>query len=383
MKSTILFLAVGLLTLTACEKEQHDEAAVLSVEQPVISKVDRSIVQAGDTIVITGTALQQEDRSTELSVSGRPAKIVTISADKITALVPDNAFTGKVMITISGGRQFAVGYGPELNVKGTPRIISYSPVYAFEGDEVTLVVNNFSADNADNSIYLDGRKVEIVYNNKVDTLKVLIPAGASNAVFEWSTYGGPAFKSASPYLVRKKDYPVSSILEWVDLDPAFTLNKVAMNHPNTINFKPAYEPLEPYLKGGKSGAIFLADNEGFAAINVFNEADLINKNILLNAFWMPNRYLAAILPGFGGPETLVEGKQETALNQQIVLPNESWASPDKKNYVQLSKVGEDWTIQALTYWGPLGNKQKIRYIRQIGQMHLYQITGVLHFDSDY
>ena len=378
MKKTYFIITTLLITAIACKRDEVIADAL--IETPVITKVSRTTVQAGDTIRIEGSHLRQDTLSTELSLSGRPAKIIQLSAASITAIVPENTYSGKLMVTVSRNNRFASSYGPELSVRGTPAILSFTPAYAFEGDTITLRVKNFSSLNTDNFLALDSKKMEITYNNNKDTLKVIVPQGASTASFTWSTYNGPVF-TGSQYIVRKKSYNAATLLEWLAKDPAFSLTHYALTHTTTTT-QYTYDTLAPFLSGVEPCAIFISTNEGYGPeMNIYTVQDMADK-IRLRPYEMPCRILASVLPGLVPPAQLEAGTFPTRLNENIIFPYDGWRTR-RTNNVQITKEGDDYYIQALTLWWTLGNKQKIRFIAQVGNSHLYEITGPLPYDIDF
>jgi hypothetical protein len=367
------------LGITACKRDE-----VISgddpIKTPVINTVNKTRVQPGDTITIAGSNLVQNKLLTELAISGRPAKIVQLEAERITAIVPVNTYSGKLMVTVSNDNHFANAYGPLLTVTGTPHIRSFSPAYAFEGDTVTLLVENFSAADTDNFIAVDGKKMEIIYNNNKDTIKAVIPQGASTAVFTYNTYGGPLY-TGPKYLVRKKSYPANTMLEYLAKDPAFSITHYALTHNNSI-IQYTYDTLKPYLNGNEPCALFVSNNEGYGPeMKIYSNEDML-RHMSLRPYEMPNRMLSQVLPGFAPPKQLAEGNYATALNEKLIFPTESWR-PGRNNQVAITTNGSDFYIQALTLWSSLGNRQKIRFVAQVGNSYLYEITGPLPYDIDF
>lgn len=379
MKKTYCIITALLITATACKRDTV--IAGTPIETPVITSVSKTTVQAGDTIRITGSRLQQDTLSTELSLSGRPARIIQLDATSITAIIPENTYSGKLMVTVSRNSQFASGYGPELTVHGTPAILAFTPAYGFEGDTVTLTVKNFSAVNTDNVVALGGKSMEITYNNNKDTLKVVIPQGASTAPFSWSTYSGPVH-TGSQLLVRQKNYHAASLLEWLAKDPAFSLTHYALTHTSTT-IQYSYDTLAPFLNGVEPCAIFISTNKGYGPeMNIYTEQDMLRK-IENRPFEMSCRILASVLPGFAPPTPLEAGTFATPLNENIIYPHEAHVRERRPNKVQITKEGDDYYIQALTLWWTLGNRQKIRFVAQVGNSYLYEITGPLPYDIDF
>ena len=154
------------LFFAACKKDDAVATQQVAIQAPVISKLNRGYVQAGDTLVIYGAALSQNQRTTEVFINDRPCELLKATADSLQVKVPVKTRSGVVKVTISYGRQFTSVSSTVLEVKPTPLIKSFWPMYAYAGETITLVMENFSTNNADNHIFLGTDPVQITGDRK-------------------------------------------------------------------------------------------------------------------------------------------------------------------------------------------------------------------------
>ncbi|GEP94431.1 IPT/TIG domain-containing protein [Chitinophaga cymbidii] len=380
----IPFICCVLLALASSCKREREPAPGNIITPPVITGISRNFVQAGDTISIYGSGLQQASMQTEVAISGRSAEVVHVHKDSLRAVIPINTHSGRLMISISLGKDYISIYGPELSVAPTPSVLRYWPLYAYPGDTVAMIVKNFSDVLTDNLVMLDHKPAKLVSYNGSDTLKLIVPEGAVSNRVQWRTYKGPMYSSADSFPVRQVQYDVANILEWLEQDPAYSYMHAVFNYGG-VKAEPIYDTLLQYLDGTKPCAVFLPVNDGWRAEGLLTAYDLLDKRVRLATYQYVNFPLASLLPGASfSPEQLTPGQHATALNQKLVFPNDSWTTPDKKNHVQLEKQGDDWYIQQLSFWGPLTPLYKVQRVHQIGDSYLYEITNALMpYDTDY
>ncbi|WP_346316554.1 hypothetical protein [Chitinophaga sp. YIM B06452] len=380
MKQIFSLSTLILLATVSCKRDKN-ETALPGIKQPVISSVNKDFVQAGDTITVYGASLQQEALQTELALAGRPSKIVQLGKDSLQAIVPVNTYSGKLMITVSRDNLFASAYGPAVTVAATPVVTDFSPKYAYEGDTIALIGLNFPAEPAQNAVWMDEKTAKVVYSNGKDSLKVIVPAGANTNTFSWRTYNGPVYESTASFPVRKQQYAAATIMDWLRQDPAFSYMHAAFTHSSVKNYM-RYDSLAAYLETGRAVSYFFPSNDPWIAQGILTPERMATAVVAPNNYTFVNFPLASILPVSLSPEQLTAGKHETALDENIVFPYDSWRTY-RKNYVQLEKIGNDWYVQALTYWGTLGTPLKIQRVHKVGNSYLYELKAPLPYDLDY
>ncbi len=161
---------------------------------------------------------------------------------------------------------------------------------------------------------------------------------------------------------------MNTILEWLGKDPAFSIAHYSMTHNNS-KVQVNYDTLSPYLNGIEPCAIFVSINEGYGSeMRIYSQEDML-KYLGVKPYEITYRMLAAVVPGLAPPTQLTEGTFTTRLDENMVFLDPS--RTHRPNKVEITKDGNDYYIQALTLWGTLGNKQKIRFIAQVGNSYLY------------
>jgi len=109
----ILCIAISAMYLTACKKNISDNIIQLVPESatPVITSIFPSTAYGGDTITAHGKNLSGDISHIEMRVNNKAARIISAAADSIRALVPFNAGSGAVEVSINGvnydGPQFS------------------------------------------------------------------------------------------------------------------------------------------------------------------------------------------------------------------------------------------------------------------------------------
>ncbi len=129
-----------LLPFISCSRDKDDPLDPDKFEEPAISKVNSNFVQGGDTLTVYGNHLLQTGAQTELALSGRSAKLITITNDSLRAIVPMNTYSGNLMVTISRGNRYISAYGPAISVAASPEVLKFAPWTGYEGDTISFVV---------------------------------------------------------------------------------------------------------------------------------------------------------------------------------------------------------------------------------------------------
>lgn len=371
------------MALAACKRDNGGTFSQSLFDEPVISKINRSLVQGGDTLTVFGSNFRQDGTLTELAIAGRTSAIIKLTNDSLQAIVPLNTHTGKLMLTISRGNQYKSIYGPEVSVIATPAVLDFTPWIGYEGDTISFIVKNFAPGLSDNFVWMDGKPAKIVsYNNK-DTLKAIVPEGANTGNYAWRTYNGPKYESEKQFPVRKKHYEANNIMDWLRQDPAYSYLYAVLTSDQVKGYTMTYDTLAHFLYGDTLVAYFLPTNDGWMAEGITSAEELIKKQVSLGIYKYINSTLASMLPNNPSPDQLTPGKQATILSENIVFPFDSWRT-HRKNLVNLTKEGDSWYIQAYTLWDTgLDTPQKIQRVHKVGNKYLYELKGLLPYDVDY
>jgi hypothetical protein len=386
MKKTNIFYGIFLLTLSAfvgCKKEKIPVSGLVT-EIVKVEKLSAPFVQAGDELTLYGSHLVQKDLVTEIFIAGRPSELLRSSADSITVRVPSKAQTGKVMVILSRGAQFSSVYGPSIEVKSTPLIKSFSPLFAYGGETIELHTENFSDAETSNAIYLGTKKLEIVSRKGKDTILVKLPADAVTGIFSWNTYNGPTFTMETLFPIRQTNYAVSTVGQWFFNDPGFSyMDTLVRGYPELAGYnylsthKPVYDTALQYINStDRKYTIFLPSDEVYHKTNVSKNAFLerikaapYNYNVLLANAIVPdvNMRLATMQDG---------DKEKTAYTMKLAF----WDYPiavDDYNFIKI--IIEDG-IKYAQVWGPYDqtvSRVKILREHQVGNATIIETDGEL------
>ena len=372
-------LAVLIVFFAACKKDKVSgvDAAIL---QPVVEKLSRAYVQAGEKVTVYGRNLSQGSLQTEVTINGRVAEIVGITSDSIEVRVPSKVSTGQVLVTVSLGDRFKSGYGPSIEVKPTPLIKNFWPLYAYGGDEVILRVENFSRDNAENRIVLNGEPLAITGGNGSDTILVRLPAGAVTGVLRWNSYSGPVQEMDSAFRVRQASYPVATVGEWLRVDPAFSLmDTLVRGYPQLAGsnydiYAPIYNTALGYInEASRTYTIFLPADEAYYRNGIY-----LNKfieNIKGKPYAYHGPLAAAILPDVQLSIGDIHGGDEynTLYSEQLVYY--PLGDPTHVLKMQVSEVGGEKYVNFLGIWGETNPPVKILREHTVGNARIIETDG--------
>jgi hypothetical protein len=378
-----IYCLLCLLPFISCSRDKDKTESPAPFVEPVIIKVNNSFVQGGDTLTVYGNHLLQAGAQTELAVSGRAAKLVTVTNDSLRAIVPMNTYSGNLMVTISRGNRYISVYGPGISVAASPEVLRVAPWTGYEGDTVSFIVKNFADNLQDNFIWMDGKSAKVVAYNGKDTIKAIIPEGANTNTFAWRTFNGPQYQSEKEFPVRKLQYNATNVIDWLGQDPAYSYLYAILASDAVKGYWRSYDTLMHFFNTDKEMAYFLPTNDGWMAEGFSSATQLINTLVNPTPYVYVNASLASMVPGDHPPSTLTPGTYETVLTENIVYPGDSWRT-HRKNPVQIEQAGNEWSIQAYTIWNTgIGTPLKIERVHKIGNKYLYEVKKMLPYDSDY
>ncbi|BAV06025.1 hypothetical protein FLA_2040 [Filimonas lacunae] len=372
------------LAFTACKKEETMQQQV-SIITPVISKLNRSFAQAGDTLVIYGASLIQQQRLTEVFINDRPCTLLKSVADSLQVLVPAQTRSGQVTVTISYGKQFSSAEGPSLDVKPTPALLGFWPRYGYAGESITLYVENFSIANADNHIFLEGFPATITGGNGKDTLLVTLPAASSTGVFSWRTYQGPLQYSKDTFLVRQPSYPVTSVGGWLQQDPAYTyLDTLYRGYPalsgsNYDLYARIYDSALNYINSpNRTYTVFLPADGAYYSKGI-TLRDYITK--IKNAPYSYNSpMVAAILPDIQlSLADMHEGDLYNTAFTELMQWYPYFGSDDNKNKMQVTEEDGQKYVNLVGIYGDTRPRVKVIRAHKVGNATIIETDGDLGY----
>jgi len=172
---------------------------------PAISNLSPPSGPAGTSVTITGTNFGVTQASSQVTFNRIAATITNWSATAIVAIVPANATSGYVVVTVNS----VSSAGVLFTLPGTPGIASLSPPSGPTGTSVTITGTNFSATQGTSTLTFDGATVTPTIWGAT-SITFTIPAAAttgnvivtvngiaSNAV-QFSVFPVPVITSLSP-----------------------------------------------------------------------------------------------------------------------------------------------------------------------------------------
>ena len=148
--------------------------------------------RAGDIITINGAFFSTVPTENEVQLADKIAEVVAASEDQLQIIVPQNAGTGPVKITINGitteGPQFSYDY---------VEVESIEPSTAKKDEVITVTGRFFSSFVEQNSVVFDSGLTGEVTEAGETTLKVKVPKGAGTGplsiTVDGHTVEGPVF----------------------------------------------------------------------------------------------------------------------------------------------------------------------------------------------
>ncbi|MEI3797095.1 MULTISPECIES: IPT/TIG domain-containing protein [unclassified Chitinophaga] len=386
MKTIFFFKYIpGILLLCllfACKKDSSSADGPV-IQTPLISKLSRTFVQAGDRLTIYGHALIQDGLLTEVFIGGRPGEIVGQSADSLAIIIPPKVLNGRILVTISRNQQFKSANGPEIAVKPTPLIKSYWPSYAYAGDTIALYTENFSEQNNDNFFYIGNDALQLVSKKDRDTFFVKLPANTNTGLLSWHTYDGPSDTFPVPFPIRHVSYAVNTVKDWLHLDPAFSYMDTLVrgypvlaggNYPDV--HKRIYDSVLLYIANtNRSYTIFLPASDSYRRNNISQET-FLNK-IMARPYNYNTLLITAIVPGRQLQlQTLQAGDAfPTAYTMRMVYGND-YDDASGNTVSIIEQQGEKYA-QLTGIYGETNPPVKILRSHQVGNATIFETDGEL------
>jgi len=176
-KKTALIIATTPLLLfglffNSCNKQ--DEAPPI---RPTITSIDPDNGSPGTEIKINGTAFGANSEKVSVTINGVPAVVKSVSNTLIVVIIPEDAGTGEVKVTVNG----TTITGPTLTFRYRLAIKSVHPLEGTAGTLVTIVGKGFSLKAAEDLVTFNGKNA-IIKSAKPDTLQVEVPFQAGDGV---------------------------------------------------------------------------------------------------------------------------------------------------------------------------------------------------------
>ena len=146
---------------------------------PTITSFSPTSASPGATVTINGTNFSNIINENKVVFSdSQEATITNATVNTLTVIVPNNAETGNVAVTVNGITTTSNTNFIVSQQTPTPTINSFSPTTGNIGTTVTITGTNFSTNIADNTVKFSNNKIATITNATANTLTVTVPDGA-------------------------------------------------------------------------------------------------------------------------------------------------------------------------------------------------------------
>lgn len=367
-----LYSVITILLLGACRRNHAEENAPAG-QTPEISLISPGIVQAGDTLEVSGKYLEQPGFETSVFLAGRPAKIISRSGDHLKLLVPEKTQTGTLVIHV--GKQTATG--AVVTLIGTPFITGANPLYAYAGDTVTITGRDLTSDINTLHVWLDGQQTQVVAV-KADTAQIIIPAGTHpKATISWQTKNGPVYNTAPFKLsVRPPNVTGTDILDYLSKDPGMDLmGELLADFIKDDDYFHLRDTLKQYIIGKVPCTIFLPNNEALNKMGIYKVGDAVRLN---DAFAV---VINSIHSGVLAESDLQPQLFSTEYTHYIYAPGSG--NPDLHAYLSFEKEnGKTYVLSTMNATPelpvrPNGTRRQILGMHRAGNCVIYETDGFI------
>ena len=155
---------------------------------PAISKLAPASAPVGTAVTISGTNFGATQGTSSVAFNGAAATTVTSwSATSILAIVPANASSGNVVVTVSG----VASAGVPFTVLPTPSITGLSPSSGTVATSVTITGTNFGATQAGSTVTFNG-VTSTPTSWSATSIKAPVPASATTGNVVVTVSGVPS-----------------------------------------------------------------------------------------------------------------------------------------------------------------------------------------------
>ncbi|WP_394749912.1 IPT/TIG domain-containing protein [Spongiimicrobium salis] len=143
------------------------------VPEPDITGVSTFIGDVGDEVIIEGENFSDVPAENMVLFGTLPATVTAATTDALTVIVPDEALTGRISVTVFG--QSDTFNSGDFIV--APRISSIDPLSAEQEAEITISGANFSTVTSENIVTISGVDAPLV-SSTLSTITALVPLDA-------------------------------------------------------------------------------------------------------------------------------------------------------------------------------------------------------------
>lgn len=144
------------------------------LQAPVVNSFSPESGKAGDEVTISGENFSEKAEENTVKFGSIAATVKTATTTKLTVIVPEEAATGKITVSVDGRSATSEN---NFTVINSPKINGFAPSSGMVGDEVTISGENFSAELTENTVKI-GELTAQVIEASTTQLKIKIPEGA-------------------------------------------------------------------------------------------------------------------------------------------------------------------------------------------------------------
>ena len=174
----------GNVVVTTAGGPSNGVLFTITTPVPTITRIAPPSGAVGSTVTLTGTGF---GGATSVTFNGTAATTFNVtSATSMTAVVPNGATTGNVVVTTGGGASNGFSFTVLPNA---PAVTSLSPVSGPVGTSITVTGSNFTGATA---LTLNGIAVSGYTVVNATTITFTVPAGATSGDVVVTTAGGPS-----------------------------------------------------------------------------------------------------------------------------------------------------------------------------------------------
>ncbi|UII33181.1 IPT/TIG domain-containing protein [Fulvivirga ulvae] len=169
----ILLIGGGLFSCSS------DDSVISTIAEPTITGFSPSSGEVGGIVTISGTNFSATTSKNIVKFNGVAAVVNSASATSLSAIVPIDATTGKISVTVDGQ---TVTSADDFTVIGAsasgPSITGFSPASGEFGTTVTITGTNFSTITSENKVKFNDMEAT-VSSASPTSLTVTVPDGAT------------------------------------------------------------------------------------------------------------------------------------------------------------------------------------------------------------
>lgn len=167
----------------ACTKKE-----IRTIPVPVITGVSKTILFAGDTLVISGTGFNPVAAGNLVAISSFSLQVISASASRLEVVIPPGLRSGQLTVSFPGGQ--SVAYPDNIHITdGTqPLINSVVPTIVNTGDTIVIRGKNFGMPSNANGVLISGIPCKIL-NATDSVILAAVPENAHSGKLTITTNG--------------------------------------------------------------------------------------------------------------------------------------------------------------------------------------------------